>query len=251
MDIIVIGGGCYGTFQTRRLLKAIDAGRIGADARIVIIDRNGSPPAKAEFSGDSRVVFAKSDWSSFLTSYFLEYAGNDDQLIPAHIAPHLLFEVCSNYLRMKGGFSVEFIPVNAVFDLPFEKSSGTTKYISAAAWLCPFSCIEPSICPAIKGERTWDLSTLVPEKIGTAADATLVFKTTHFAWGVSSIPSDSIYESCKSLLFRATGSGDEGLTAAVATTSNCHGAVGVMRIRHRHVPGNPVPDENSVVTDVA
>ena len=93
MDIIVIGGGCYGTFQTRRLLKAIDAGRIGADARIVIIDRNGSPPAKAEFSGDSRVVFAKSDWSSFLTSYFLEYAGNGDQLIPAHIAPHLLFDL--------------------------------------------------------------------------------------------------------------------------------------------------------------
>ncbi|MBX8637594.1 MAG: hypothetical protein KIY11_04445 [Thermoplasmata archaeon] len=255
VDIIVIGGGCYGTFQTRRLLKAIGAGRIGGNARIVIVDRNESPPARTEFGDNGRVVFAKSDWSSFLSDYVLSYsAGRGDQLIPAHIAPHLLFDVCSNYLRVRGGHAVEFIPVVTTFDLPFEKSNGTTKYISAAAWLCPFSCIEPSVCPAIKGERTWDLSTLVPARVGRSADMTIVFKTTHYAWGVSSISLDSIFESCESLLNRALASGDGGLTAVVATTSNCHGAVGLMKITAR--PGAAghairLQDSKSVIADVA
>ncbi len=237
VDIIVIGGGCYGSFQTRRLLKAIDAGRIDAGAKIMVIDRNESPPARAEFAGNDRVTLVKSDWSSYLTGYFLEYEhGSGGHLIPAHIAPHLLFEVCSNFLRARGGYAVEFVPVTTTFGLPFEKESGKTRYISAAAWLCPFSCIEPSVCPAIKAERNWDLSALVPERAGSSADITLVFKTTHFAWGVSSISSDSIFESCSLLLSRVRTSDRDSFTAVIATTSNCHGAVGSMKISS--LPGN-------------
>ena len=255
MDIIVIGGGCYGTFQTRRLLKAIEAGRIDRDSRIVIVDRNESPPAMAEFVNDRRIVFAKADWSSFLSDYFLNYSGGSgDQLIPAHIAPHLLFEVCSNYLRIKGGCSVEFEEVGTTFDLPFEKISGTTKYISAAAWLCPFSCIEPTVCPAIKAQRTWDLSRLVPVRVAASADITIVFKTAHYAWGVSSIPTDGILESCRLILERACASEKPPLKAVVATTSNCHGAVGSMKITppSRSVTEDRKPrGEKSVIADVA
>jgi len=230
VQITVIGGGCYGVFQTRRLLKAMDAGKI-PEGSIVVVDRNVAPPASLEFREDSRVRVVESDWSEYLADYFLHAdVGREDQLIPAHIAPHLLFNLCGAYLRNSGISNIEQVPVTVEFGLPFEKLSGDMRFISAAAWLCPFSCIEPSVCPAIKSERTWDLSTIVPDKMSNSADRIIVFKTTHYAWGVGSISSSHIAESCRRLADEIRSLRNIDMTVAIATTSNCHGVVGMLRI---------------------
>src|SRR5207237_8312939 len=36
-----------------------------------------------------------------------------------------------------------------------------TRYVSFADWICPTHCIEPAICPAIGGTRTWEMSDAV------------------------------------------------------------------------------------------
>jgi hypothetical protein len=207
----------------------MDAGKIH-EGSIVVVDRNSAPRASLEFRGEHRVRTVMADWSEYLADYFLHASvGREDQLIPAHIAPHLLFDLCARYLRSRGISQIESLPVTAEFGLPFEKLSGGMRFISAAAWLCPFSCIEPSVCPAIKSERTWDLSTLVPRIMSNLADRVVVFKTTHYAWGVGSISSAHIASSLSSLADEVQSLHESEMNIVVATTSNCHGVVGMLR----------------------
>jgi uracil-DNA glycosylase family 4 len=101
----------------------------------------------------------KSDWYDYLGAYFSNPAHGGDRIVPAHIAPHLLFQVAVSNVAIRTGRRVDMESVNGTFDLPFDKAGeGGIRYISAAAWLCPFACIEPEICPAIRGDRDWDLS---------------------------------------------------------------------------------------------
>lgn len=233
MKLIVIGGGCFGTIQTGRILKAMERGAIGR-ATVVIVDRNSDPPARKEFGMVKDVVFAKSDWFDYLRDYFQgDGRAAGDQIIPAHIAPHLLFEVAASAIHKGTGRKVDPEPVGKVFNLLFEKEgAGSVRYISAAAWLCPFACIEPDVCPATRGPRSWDLSSLVPEVMGDSVDASIVFKTTHFAWGVGTIPCDMISSSCNSVIGMVNGADSSRIFhVAVATTSNCHGVVGRLKIQ--------------------
>lgn len=209
----------------------MDRGMIGRSS-IIVVDRNGDHQAARAYGGRKEVSFVQSDWSLFLKSYFSGYRhGSGDMLVPAHIAPHLLFESAMSEVEARTGRRAVLEPVRDSFGLPFEKEGpGGIRYISAAAWLCPFSCIEPEICPAIRGPRDWDLSSMVPDIMGKSVDMSVVFKTTHYAWGVGTIPCDSIDASYESMARLARGAGERSVRVAVATTSNCHGVVGLLRI---------------------
>lgn len=230
LKIIVIGGGCFGRAQTGRLLRAMEMGAIPR-AVISIVDRNDTPPAFSDFGNSPGVEFVRSDWASFLDGYFSRYsAGSGDMLVPAHIAPHLLFETARSYLSRSTGLDTSEEKVTGRFDLPFDREGpGGIRYISAAAWLCPFACIEPEVCPATRGERSWDLSKLVPRVMDGKADLTAVFKTEHYAWGVGTISCDSIADAYGQMVKTALSSG-RGISVVVATTSNCHGVVGRFRV---------------------
>ena len=41
-----------------------------------------------------------------------------------------------------------------------------TRYVSFADWLCPVHCIEPAVCPVIRGPRTWEMG----EALGQLTD---------------------------------------------------------------------------------
>lgn len=230
MDIIVIGGGCFGTTQTGRLLTAMSRGVV-KEARIVVVDRNFNTRARDKFGGDPNVTFVKSDWYDYLGAYFSNPAHGGDRIVPAHIAPHLLFQVAVSNVAIRTGRRVDMESVNGTFDLPFDKAGeGGIRYISAAAWLCPFACIEPEICPAIRGSRDWDLSRIVPEVMKQETDMSVVFKTTHFAWGVGTIGCGDISSSYDSIVRLAESNPGRSLHIAIATTSNCHGVVGQLKI---------------------
>lgn len=232
MDLLIIGGGCSGSFHAERLLTAIDRGLLEG-SRLFIVDRNSENSATRKLARNDSVSFVKSDWLSFLRDYFDKYSvGSGARLIPAHIAPHLLFEVAAGHVSSRTGMKVEMEAVRQSFGLPFEKEGERgIKYISAAAWLCPFSCIEPEICPATRGVRDWDLSALVPRVMKDGADMSVVFKTTHFVWGVGAIECDSIYSAYDDIgKLALQKQGNRSLHVAVATTSNCHGVVGMLKV---------------------
>jgi len=199
---------------------------------ILIVDRNRNNRAYSLFSGKENVSFEFSDWADYLISYFSGYRGNGDRLVPAHIAPHLLLRLVRDTVERKTGMDTETVPVKGSFNLPFERGGeGGILYISAAAWLCPFSCIEPEICPATRGERHWDISSTVRENV--SADRVIVFKTTHYAWSVGTISADYIREQMLSLCLYIQNSGRRNVQVVVATTSNCHGVVGAFNAVRR------------------
>src|SRR2546429_452157 len=88
--LAIIGGGRAGTYHARQLLKAVRSGRLAGE-RLLIVDRSPSCPAGHEFGAEPEVSFAWSDWSRFLRDW-LGGAAASDHLVPAPLAPHLLWQ---------------------------------------------------------------------------------------------------------------------------------------------------------------
>src|SRR5579859_7733091 len=103
MDLIIIGGGCYGCYHTRQLLKAQRRGKIAAQ-RFLVVDRNPACRARTEFADEPLVEVVRADWSDFLLARLAHATPeSDDQLVPAPFAPHLLFEWLLAALRAAPG----------------------------------------------------------------------------------------------------------------------------------------------------
>lgn len=99
MKFIIIGGGCYGTYHSGQLFKAITRGKLPADTQLVIVDRNARPAAMPAHAHKPGFSFVQSDWQAFLQSFFSDPAqfdpardGDAVQIVPAPFAPHLFFD---------------------------------------------------------------------------------------------------------------------------------------------------------------
>ncbi|NWJ46119.1 MAG: hypothetical protein HXX08_09595 [Chloroflexi bacterium] len=172
MKLIVIGGGCYGIYHSEQLYKAILKGKLPADTRLIIVDRNARPPALEKFGNAPQFEFVQSDWQEYLQKFFAdsqnyspEIHADSVQIVPAPFAPHLLFDwlqfATTQRLLELGhpGIVIERNGFEERTMLPYEyfdPKSGN-RYISRAGWKCPTACIEPHKCPAIKDVRDWDL----------------------------------------------------------------------------------------------
>src|SRR5437588_5382356 len=88
--LVVIGGGHFGSYHARQLLKAVRSGRLAGE-RLVIVDRSPTCPAVEEFGHVPEVSFARSEWTRYLDAW-LATAAPSDHLVPAPLAPHLLWE---------------------------------------------------------------------------------------------------------------------------------------------------------------
>jgi hypothetical protein len=231
MQLIVIGGGCYGCYHTRQLLKAHQRGKIAAQ-RFVVVDRNPACRALTEFAAEPLVEVVRSDWARFLHTYLRERAvTTDDRLVPAPFAPHLLFDWLLDAMQ-------EDVPQHAVrrvhcelaLDLPYEQSDEVgNRFISAAGWRCPASCIEPARCPAIRSERTWELGELVLAGAARAAIPyahTALFTCRHYAYGVGTIPVRELVRARIELAAIVRQSQPAPLRALIGTVSACHGVLG-------------------------
>lgn len=240
MDLIIIGGGCYGCLHTRQLLKAQRRGKIRA-RRLVVVDRNPSCRALAEFAGEPLVEVVRAEWGEFLRGYLDGLgAATEDRLVPAPFAPHLLFE----WLLFAVGAAVPAIAVRRgscalPLGLPYEhRDAQGNQFISAADWLCPATCIEPALCPAIKGPRDWELGEIV--RTGAARAAGLfaaesfagveLFTCRHFAWGVGTIPVQALLNARARMVaaLAACGPACEPQRFLVGTVSSCHGVLAVL-----------------------
>ena len=231
MDLIVIGGGCYGCYHTRQLLKAQRHGKIAA-RRLLVVDRNPACRALSEFADEPLVQVVRADWAAFLREHLASAdPGTDDRLVPAPFAPHLL---CDWLLAALGADHPTRALTRGVCELalglPYEQSDGAgNRFISAANWLCPATCIEPARCPAIHAPRTWELGAIV--RAGAARSAVPyagveLFTCRHFAFGVGTIPVAELVQARRRLGALLRDAPASASRVLVGTVSACHGVLG-------------------------
>lgn len=213
--LAVIGGGCWGSYHTRQLLKVIRSGRLPGE-RLLVVDRDPACPAAGEFAGAAEVSIEAADWVAFLRSWLAGSATQTDQVVPAPLAPHLLWEWLAAELDAR-----RLAPPRG-WGLPYERPGpGLELYLSAAAWTCPATCVEPAHCPILHAPRDWDLADVITAEAAARGYRPAVFRCLHLANGVGSVGVGEL------LAAREAGAG-EGAPILVATTSRCHAAVGIL-----------------------
>ena len=239
-DVIVIGGGCYGTFYARQLAKAKDKGR-AAYHRVIVVDRDARCRAKAELGEALDRTFVTREWGAYLAEYLsgAERARRDearDYVVPSPLMPHLMFEWLVARARARWparAVGVERVP--GELSTPYDRTAADhTRYVSFADWICPTHCIEPAICPAIGGRRAWEMGDAVralAERLRAAGEPVFgpaLFVCRHHVFGVGTFSVDAILEGDE--IAQAAGDSGEPAAVLVGTISSCHGAVSMLRL---------------------
>jgi hypothetical protein len=185
--VLVIGGDRFGEYHERQLRRA------GYGESLEVVE---------------------SDWGAALEGWLAE-ASPEDQVVPAPLSPHFL----RDWLRA----AVGGVPIEAPrgWALPFEVAgSDGSVYLSAAAWTCPATCVEPAHCPALHAPRDWDLGSIIEEGAAERGFEAVVFRVLHFAAGVATVGAASLLAARDGLRARP------GARVVVATSSRCHAALG-------------------------
>jgi len=185
-ELLVLGGDSFGDYHARQLRRAA--------------------------VGDVRVV--TSAWLETLRDW-IPAAAPDDQVVPGPLMPHLLWE------WLAGELGAHPVPPPQGWRLPYERSGAAGElYLSAAAWTCPATCIEPAHCPVLHAPRDWDLGDIIETRARAEGLRPAVFRCVHYAGGVGAIAAGSLQAASREPI------GTTGIL--VATTSRCHAAIGCL-----------------------
>jgi hypothetical protein len=235
----VIGGGCFGSFYVRQLLRYAERAG-GPVARIVVVDRDPGCRAAREVR-DPRVELVAADWADHLAAVLPPAveriaAGGSvaDRVVPSPFASHILLEAmrrtAAPHARPAG--LTEARALLGAIATPFVRESPSGSYaLSFATWVCPVNCIEPPICPALRQPLDWEMASAVANYLLERSDRVRSFhllRCLHEAYGVGTIQlADIARETWK--LERAVGRGGAPY-AVIATVSTCHGLAGALRL---------------------
>lgn len=237
-DVIIVGGGCYGTYYVRQLQRAARAAAL-AVTRLVVVDRDPSCQiagllhgARDEI-GPIPISVQQRDWGEFFTAY-LTAASEDgvsarDAIVPSPLMPHLMAEWLVARARSRWpGRAVTVEPVESVPDVPWSRAGAdATHYVSFATWMCPVNCIEPRICPHTKGERTWSLPVAISghtraRRQAGPTVASVVLHCSHRAYGVGMFDTADVVQGDRMI----AEAGERGpVDVLIGTVSHCHGAL--------------------------
>ena len=230
--IVVIGGGCYGSYYVRQLHRGRAAGAI-AWRRLVVVDRDA---ACAVTHAGQELELVHSEWNAFLDRYLAPAAEDpalvaQDAIVPSPLMPHLALDWLERRAGARwNGRRVARVPLSVAPPTPWERAGGDgTHYVSFATWMCPVNCIEPARCPHTRGDRSWTLPQAVADYVasrrasGEHLGGPLVFHCTHRAYGVGMIDVADIVAADAAIAAAAANGPAEFL---VGTMSHCHGALG-------------------------
>lgn len=232
--IVIVGGGCYGTYYVRQLLRARDAGAI-AFHQLLVVDRHADCRVAQEWS-DIDVAVRHEEWSAFFDAYLeRQRADSNDAIVPSPLMPHLMFDWLVRRARGRWPHRVvERRPLGRPPHVPWERAVPSGTHVASfAEWMCPVNCIEPAICPVIKGPRTWSMPPAVrayvdaERRAGRALAGPAIFHCEHRAFGVGMFDTRAVL-SADALVARAARS--DSADVLVATVSHCHGALDVLRV---------------------
>lgn len=251
MRFVVFGGGCYGTFYGKQLLRARASGSHAVD-EIRIVDHD--PDCRAGRELGPGVELEIRNWDSYLDQALPEIA-EDVQLVTPPFTPHLALAWMLRRLRAElpdVRFSLE--PFSRMPSLPFRhQNDGGPLLLSHADWTCPVHCIEPAMCPATRGPRDWDMDPTVRRLAdelttdGTPIEQVHLFHCHHIAYGVGGYPGVEVrwaFEAVKGVVANSA----ETRNFLVGTVSRCHGAVhwlraagGTLPVSTRATENDPLP----------
>ncbi|MEJ7810493.1 MAG: hypothetical protein WKG32_08820 [Gemmatimonadaceae bacterium] len=238
--IVVVGGGCYGSYYVRQLARALAAGRLTFD-RVLVVDRDaGCEVARTLSSGSaaSRVELQVADWTPFFDEYLgsaASGAATQDAIVPSPLMPHLMFEWLVRRARERWPQrTVRTTPIGREPATPWQRAGAdATHYVSFAEWMCPVNCVEPPLCPEIRGPRTWSMPQAVRAYAqaerghGRALAGPVIFHCTHRAFGVGMFDTQSVLEADRAVVRAAAL---EAADILIATVSHCHGAMSVLGV---------------------
>jgi hypothetical protein len=239
-DVVIVGGGCYGTFYAAQLARARAKGRTDY-RRVLVVDRDPACRARRELGADAGRQFVTAEWGAFLDEHLAREAASpaaaaDDVIVPSPHMPHLLFEWLLRRARARWPErEVAVTDVPGSLETPYDRAAPDgTRFVSFADWICPTHCIEPASCPAISAPRTWEMG----DAVGALADrlraagrpvrGCALFVCRHHAFGVGMIPVSAVLDGDR--LVAETGRDPAGGEIVVGTISSCHGALNVIGI---------------------
>ncbi len=238
--VVVIGGGCYGSWYTQQLARAAEKGALAVE-RVTVVDRDAECRVAQEQSRYDALPLdvATASWDAWLAQWLAgmrETGAARAAIVPSPLMPHLLLDWLLARAAQRWPdrlLSVE--PLEAPPPMPWSRAAPDGRhYVSFAEWMCPVNCIEPARCPATRGPRDWSM----PPAIARYAEAErargqpllgpIIFHCVHRTWGVGMIDAAALL-AADDLVARAAADGDTRFL--VGTVSHCHGALGVMRIQ--------------------
>lgn len=233
-DIVIIGGGCYGSFYLDQLLKARAAGAVSW-RQVLVVDHNAVCAAASRLAPD--VALYVQDWGTFLDGWLDRGQRSEaDRLVPSPLMPHLMAEWLLRRAGERHGTGrVTLVPAASPAGTPFDMlhPADGVRYLSHADWTCPVHCIEPATCPVIKAPRRWEMSDTVSawtaeHRLGRPTAGPVLFVCRHLTHGVGMYPVTDAFAALDALdtLVQTHGAAD----LVIGSISACHGAIGVLRV---------------------
>jgi len=235
--VVIIGGGCYGTFYAGQLERARARGA-ATYQRLLVVDRDPRCQVTRDLGPDPARELIVAEWGEFFDRFLGETrhgAGAADAIVPSPLMPHLMYEWLVREARGRWPHrEIEVRPLDVAIGTPYEMLAPSgTRYVSFADWLCPVHCVEPALCPVIRGPRTWEMSDAVraatAELARTRAVAgPVLFVCRHRVYGVGMFDVTSVQAGARLV----ADAGDRGgpVDVVVGTVSSCHGAVSVLHL---------------------
>jgi hypothetical protein len=236
-DVVIIGGGCYGTFYTGQMEKARDRGKVSY-RQLLIVDRDPACQMARELgeTHDRRLV--RSEWGDFLDEFLCPSAPPPpcpSQIVPSPLMPHLMYQWLLRRARSRWpGRAIETRPLRIGPGTPYDvEAPDGTRYLSFADWLCPTHCIEPSLCPVTRAPRTWEMTDAFRRWVErrdreSATRGPVLFTCRHQAFGVGTFGVAEVLAG--DALVAGAGEGSAPVDVLVGTISACHGAASLMHL---------------------
>lgn len=237
-DVVVVGGGCYGSFYARQLALARAAGRFVC-RDVIVVDRDPRCAAAGAGLPEPRARLVAAEWGEFLDGFLRRPppppGDPDDAIVPSPLMPHLMADWLAREAgRRWPGRPVRWRPLLEPVGTPYDRRGGEgTRFVSFADWLCPTHCVEPHLCPVTRGPRTWEMGEAITAyaarlaRTGPVAGPAL-FVTRHRAFGVGAF--EVAAARAAAALLAEAGRPGTPVTVLAATVSACHGAVTALEL---------------------
>jgi hypothetical protein len=238
-DVIIVGGGCYGTFYAGQLHRAAERGKLSYRT-LLVVDRNPQCRFALETGGSGNRKLIVQEWADFFDDCLGagmsgSVAAPEDAIVPSPLMPHLMYEWLVRRARSRWpGRLVHTKPVPTGPGTPYDVAAPDgTRYVSYADWICPTHCIEPATCPVIRAPRTWEMSEALEGLTARLAalhptEGPVLFVCKHRVHGVGMFDVSSVLAGDSAVA--SAGANGTPVDVLVGTISSCHGAVNLLHL---------------------
>ena len=203
-----------------------------------MVDRNPSCQASRELTPDPSRELVIEEWGDFLDRYLASAIVSlvpDSVIVPSPLMPHLMYQwLLRRAHRRWPDRIVETRSITEHPQTPYDATAPDfTRYVSFADWICPTHCVEPALCPVIRGPRTWEMADAL-ESLARRLNRThatagpVLFQCQHTVFGVGTFSVAEVLAG--DAVVERVGAGGAAANVLVGTISSCHGAANLLHL---------------------